>query len=186
MTKGHIQTITNTVVLLTSSITNIEQIVSTFSTKMVAFPEVDQNFSVLTARMFKVETCAASASSVSSSARSWPSPGQVDGSTAAGSHDPGSSENRRNTRRRLDTISSPDAENARSAVLLRFRCDQCHAGVSAWLKEDTCDRHYSCCRYARKDSLQNWFHICSTRIWHESQMSRMCGNIQRQWPPVYS
>ena len=36
------------------------------------------------------ETFAASASSVSGSARSWPLHGQLDGSTAAGSHGPGS------------------------------------------------------------------------------------------------
>ena len=35
----------------------------------------------------------------------------------------------------LDTFSSPDDENARSAVLLRFPCEQCHAGVSAWLRK---------------------------------------------------
>ena len=61
--------------------------------------------------------------------------GQVDGCTAAGSHDPGSSEEGRNTRRRLDKFSCPDDENARSPVLLRFLCEQCHAGVSACLKK---------------------------------------------------
>ena len=39
----------------------------------------------------------------------------------------------RNTRRKLDTDTGPDDENARSAVLLRFSCEQCHAGMSAWL-----------------------------------------------------
>ena len=65
----------------------------------------------------------------------WPSLGQVDGSIAAGSHDPGSSGEGRKTRRRLDTLSNPDDENARSAVLLRFSCEQCHAGVSVSLKK---------------------------------------------------
>ena len=74
----------------------------------------------LAARVSALEAGAASASSVSGSAGSWPLPGQVDGSTAAGSHDPGSSKEDRNTRRRLDKFSSPDDENARSAVLLRF------------------------------------------------------------------
>ena len=54
---------------------------------------------------------------VSGSARSWPALEQVDGSTVAGSHGPGSSDENRNTRRRLDTFSSPDDENVRSAVL---------------------------------------------------------------------
>ena len=63
-----------------------------------------------------LEACAASASSVSSSARSWLSTDKLDGSTATGSHGPGPSEDNRNTRRRLDSFSNPDDENARSAV----------------------------------------------------------------------
>ena len=43
---------------------------------------------------------------------------------------PGSSDDNRNTRRRLDTSSSPEDEHARSAVLLQFSCDKYHAGVS--------------------------------------------------------
>ena len=97
--------------------------------------EMEQNFSALTARMCKIETNAASASGVAGSARSWPSPGQVDGSTVARHHDPGSSEEGRNTRRRLGKDTSPDDESAPSAVLSRFLCEQCHAGVSAWLKK---------------------------------------------------
>ena len=46
--------------------------------------EMEQNFSTLIARLCQVETYAASASSVSGSARSWPLLEQVDGSTAAG------------------------------------------------------------------------------------------------------
>ena len=79
--------------------------------------------------MCKIETCAVSASSVSGSARSWTSFGQVYGSTAAGSHDPGLFEEGRSTKRRLETFSYPDDEHDQSAVL-----SQCHA-VSAWLKE---------------------------------------------------
>ena len=97
--------------------------------------EMEHNFSALTARLWKVETYAASASNVSGSARSWPSLEQVDGSTAAGSHGPGSSDDNRNTRRRLDTFSSPDDEHARSAVLLQFPCEQYHAGVSKWIND---------------------------------------------------
>ena len=31
---------------------------------------------------------------------------------------------------------SPDDENARRAVLLRFSCEPCHAGMSAWLNKE--------------------------------------------------
>ena len=41
----------------------------------------------------------------------------------------------RNTRRKLDTDTGPDDENARSAVLSRFSCEPCHAGMSAWLNK---------------------------------------------------
>ena len=74
--------------------------------------EMEQNFSALTARMCKIETGVASASNVSGSARSSPSLERVDGSTAAGFRGPGSSDDNRNTRRRLDTFSNPDDENA--------------------------------------------------------------------------
>ena len=89
--------------------------------------------STLTARMCKFETYTASASNVSGSARSWPTLEQVDGSTAAGSHGPGSSDDNRNTRRRLDTLSSPKDEQPRSAVLLRFLCEQYHKGITKWI-----------------------------------------------------
>ena len=45
--ENHIQTTTNSVVLLTSTITNIEQIVNTFSTKTASFAEMKQNYSAL-------------------------------------------------------------------------------------------------------------------------------------------
>ena len=77
---------------------------------------MEQIFSALTARMCKSETWAATTSNVFGLARPWPSLEQVDGSTAAGSHGPGSSYDNRNTRRRLDSFSSTDDENARSAV----------------------------------------------------------------------
>ena len=54
------------------------------------------------------------------------------GSTATGSlgsHGPGSSDDSRNTRRRLDTFSSPEDEQAQSAVILRFPCEQYHTGI---------------------------------------------------------
>ena len=87
---------------------HITKTLEDFATRL---PEMEQNFSTLTARMCKVETHAASASHVSGSARSWPSREQVDGSTAAGSHGPGSSDDNRNTRRRLDTL-SPKMNNS--------------------------------------------------------------------------
>ena len=58
----------------------------------------------------------------------------MNGSTGSlGSHGPKSSDDNRNTRCRLDTFSCPEDEHARSAVLLRFLCEQYHAGVSAWI-----------------------------------------------------
>ena len=50
-----------------------------------------------------------------------------------GSHGPGSSDDNRNTRRRLDAFSSPEDEHARSAVLLRFPCEQHHTGITKWI-----------------------------------------------------
>ena len=80
-------------------------------------------------------TGAVSASSVSGSARPWTPHGRTDVSTATGSRDPSASDENWNTRRRLDRDSDPDDEHARSVVLLLFSCEQCHAGMSAWLKE---------------------------------------------------
>ena len=74
----------------------------------------------------------------SGSASSWNLLGQNDGSTASGSlgsHGPGSSDDNRNTRRRLDTFSSPEDEHARSAVLSRFPCEQYHTGEFTWLEK---------------------------------------------------
>ena len=71
-----------------------------FATRLA---EMEQNFSTLIARLCKVETHAASASNVSGSpGESWPSLEQVDGSTAAEFHGPGSSNGHRSTKRRLD------------------------------------------------------------------------------------
>ena len=86
--------------------------------------EMEENFSAITARVCKSETHAASASNVSGSARSWSTLEQVDGSTAAGSHGPGSSDDNRNTRRRLDPSSSAEDEQSRSGVLFRTPCEQ--------------------------------------------------------------
>ena len=86
--EGHVQTISNSVVLSTSR-TNVEQIVSALSAKMVAF-----------------ETGASSAFS-----RDWPSLGQSGDSTATGSRDPIAMDENRNTRRRLDKDSSSDDDD---------------------------------------------------------------------------
>ena len=86
--ENHVKTISNAVGLLTSRITCVEQIVSAPSAKMVAFAEMEQNVSTLTAGMCKFETSALSDSGASGSSRSWLSLEQVDGSTAAGSHGP--------------------------------------------------------------------------------------------------
>ena len=80
----------------------------------------------------QVEIFAASASNVSGS-RSRTSLEQVDGSTAAGSHGPGPSDDNRNTRRRLDPSSSPEDELSRSAVLLRFFYEQNLKGITKWI-----------------------------------------------------
>ena len=128
-----IHTITNSLVLLTSRVANIEQIVNTFSTKTASFPEMEQNYSSLTARLCKVEGDIVSASSVSGTARSWNVLSQNDGSTAAGFHAPGSSDDHRNTPRRLDTSSSTEDEQSRSAVLLRFPCEQFLKEITKWI-----------------------------------------------------
>ena len=88
------------------------------------------------ARATSLEISAASGSSSPDSARSWNFLGNSDGSTATGSlgsHGPGSSDDTRNTRRRLDTFSSPENEHARSAILLRFPCEQYHTGITNWI-----------------------------------------------------
>ena len=71
-------------------------------------------------RLCKLEGDMVSASSVSGSARSW--------NVLARSHGPRSSDDNRNTRRRLDALSSPEDEQPRSAVLLQFPCEQHHKG----------------------------------------------------------
>ena len=110
----------------------------TFPKKLVDFStrlaEMEQNFCTFTARLCKVDTYAASASNVSRSARyQGPSLEQVDGFTAAGSHSPGSSNDNRNTPRRLDTLSSTEDEQSWSANLFRFPCEQYLKGTTKWI-----------------------------------------------------
>ena len=103
-------------------ITNMEQIVSTLSTKMVAFTDMEQNFSALAARMCKVDTCPASASSVSGSpAGSWPLPGQIDGPQPPGPV----------TRALRTKTGTPDA----GSTLTKVQMMRVHEGLSAWLNK---------------------------------------------------
>ena len=106
------------------------------SQKHLEIWRLEQNFNALATRMYKFETGAASGSSGPGSARSWNLLGHSDGSTATGSlgsHGLGSSDDNRIARHALDTFSSLEDEHARSAVLLRFPCEQYHAEVSVWL-----------------------------------------------------
>ena len=135
---NHVKTLSEAVGMVTSRIASVKQTVNALSAKMASFATLELNVSTLTenvnslsARTCKIETNATSVSSGSDSARSWNILGHGNGSTAAGSlgsHGPGSSDDSRKTRRRLDTFSSPEDEKARSAVLLRFPCEQYHKG----------------------------------------------------------
>ena len=99
-------------VLVTSRNASVEQTVNALSAKMASFTALEQKVSTLTedvssltARICKLKRCKRPVSSGSDSAKIL---GIFSG--------PGSSCDNRNTRRRLDTISSPEDEHARSAV----------------------------------------------------------------------
>ena len=114
-----VQTLSHTVASYDAKITNIQQMVSS-----------------LAALVTTLEMNATSVSSGSGSARLWNILGHGDGATATGSlgsHGPWSSDDNGHTRRRLDTFSSPEDEQARSAVLLRFPCEQYHKGITEWI-----------------------------------------------------
>ena len=140
---NHIKTLSEAVGMVTYRITSVEQTVNALSAKMALFAAMEQNVSTLTenvnsltARMCKIETNATSVSSGSDSARSWNILGHSNGSTATGSlgsHGPGSSDDKRNTRRGLDTFSNTEDEQSRSAVLLRLPCEQYHKGITKWI-----------------------------------------------------
>ena len=119
---NHIKTISEAVRAVTSRITSVEQKMAMFTTLEQNVNTLTENVNSLTTRICHIES--------SRSARSWNSLGHSDGSTATGSHGPGLSDDNRNTRRRLDTPTSPDDEQARSAVLLRFPCEQYLGGVT--------------------------------------------------------
>ena len=119
--------------LLMQSVSRFENCVQTLPQTVASY---EQMVSSLAARVTTLETNATSVSSGSGSARSWKELGHTDGATATGSlgsHGPRSSDDNRNTRRKLDTFSSPEDEQARSAVLLRFPCEQYHKGITKWI-----------------------------------------------------
>ena len=89
---------------ITGWMSRMEHVTTALGGFAAGLTEMERGFSALTARMCKTETGVTYASHFSSSARSWPSPGLVDGPTAAGSLGPESSDDSRNTRRRLDTF----------------------------------------------------------------------------------
>ena len=126
--------------LITRSVSGLESCVQTVSQSMATITtkvtSIEQLAGGLAARVAALEAGALSASSVSGSPiGSWPLPGQLDGSTGTGSRDRGSLDENRKTRRKLDTDTCPDDENARSAVLSRFPCEQCHSCLCAWLNK---------------------------------------------------
>ena len=136
----HVKTISEAVGVVTSRITSVEQTVNALVAKVALLEQtvntLTENVSSLTARECQIEANATSVSSGSGSARSWNILGHSDGFTATGSlgsHGPGSSDDNRSTRRRLDTFSSPEDEHARSVVLQRFPFERCREGVSAWI-----------------------------------------------------
>ena len=123
-------------------------------------------FGSLMIRVTTLETSAASGSSSLVSARSRNIFGQNNGYTAAGSlgsHGPESSDDNRNTRRRLDTISSLEDEQARRAVILRFPCEQFHNKVTNWINNIREIQHISLLE-THQNSLQNKWPIRQTRI----------------------
>ena len=155
-----VQTLAQTVAAQTTKIANIEQIGGS-----------------LVARVTSLETNAAFGSSSPDSTRSWNMLGQRTGSTATGSlgsHGPGSSDDNRNTRRRLDTSSSTADEHARSAVLLRFTCEQYHKGITKWINARCEKVNMPADKKACHNSLQSRFRVSQARIRIKSQMSRFC------------
>ena len=126
--------------LLMQSVSRFENCVQTLSHSVASYDakitNIEKMSSSLAARVTTLETNATTVSSGSGSARSWNILGHSGGSTATeslGYHGPGSSDENRNTRRRLDPSSSPADEHARSAVLLRFPCEQYHTGITRWI-----------------------------------------------------
>ena len=162
--------------LFLQNASKIENCVQTLSQTVAdqTTTNIERNVSSRKARVATLETSAASASSGSGSSSSWNLLGQSDGSTATGSlgsHGPGSSDDNRNTRRRLDTFSSPEDEHARRAVLLHFRWSFCveskHLG----------NGQHTRLQQIHQNSLQNRWPIRQTRIRDESLI-----NVKTLWP----
>ena len=164
-----VQTLAQTVAAKTTKFTNIEQIVGS-----------------LVARVTSLETNAASGSSSPDSARSSNVLGQSDGSTATGSlgsHGPGSSDDNRNTRRRLDTFTSPEDEHARSAVLLRFSCEQYHTGITNWINNLWENQTFQSI-INPSELLQSRLCVGQTRFRNKSQMSGLVARYKDDGIPL--
>ena len=93
-------------------------------------------------------------------------------STATESRDPGSTDEKRNVRRKHETGS--DEENLRGAVLLRFPCEQCHTCISAWLDKalpGTGNENDLRC------SLQEWQQVGQTCLCSQSHVPAIRGTV---------
>ena len=144
------------VVPVTSMVTNIEQIINTFSNKMPALTEMEHIFS---------------AASLHACARSKPMlpllqvlpalqyPGLYQDMLMAPQTQCPMAQGH------LTTAGTQDADLILSQTQIMkvlevpsyciFLAKQCHAGAPAWLKRTLCNSRCPCSRYARQDSLHN-------------------------------
>ena len=97
---------------------------------------------------------------------------------ATGSRDPGSIDENKSTRRKLDT--SPDDENLRSAVLLRFPCAQSRRRFRL-----ARHRHF---RISERlgGQMQERQQVDPNCLFHESHVPAIRGTTQKRWPSVFS
>ena len=120
--------------------------------------------SILWKGMCKFKTRTASASSVSGSARSWPAFGQIDGSTAAGSHGPGSSDDHRQTRDKdLILLQAQEMNNHEVPFCSDFCVNKISKGVTQWI--DTLweeSNMLACNKSTRINALQSRLRISQT------------------------
>ena len=135
---NQVKSICEAVGIVTSRITSVEQTVNALCAKMALFAEMEQNVSALTENVSSLSlgTHMQKLKQMQLPPLAVPAQQALGIHFATGSlgpHGQGSSDDNRNTRRRLDTFSSPEDEHARSAVLLRFPCEQFREGVSAWI-----------------------------------------------------
>ena len=166
--------------LLIQSASRFENCVQTHSQTVASYGAkitiIEQLVSSLAARLTTLETNATTVSSGSGSARSWNILGHSDGSTATGSlgsHCPGTPDDNTNTRHRLDTFSSPEDEHARSAVLLRFPCEQYHKGMTKWIDNLWEESNMQ----ANNKLVRNHCKAGSVSVTPVCQMSRLCCSI---------